>query len=122
MSARKIVHIEIPASKGKAADAGKFYGDVFGWDIQHDEAMHYTMFSADGLGGGFNEVGDQVKVGDVIVYIESEDIEADLKAIESKGGSTVMPKTEIPTIGWFAWFKDPTGNVLALFKSLNPEG
>lgn len=122
MTARKIVHIEIPAGKGKGADAGKFYSEVFGWGIQHDEAMNYTMFDTDGLGGGFNEIGDQVKVGDVIVYIESEDIEADLKTIEGKGGSTVVPKSEIPTIGWFAWFKDPTGNTLALYTPMNPGG
>jgi len=118
MSARKIVHLEIPAAK--SADAGQFYKDMFGWEIQHDEAMNYTMFDTGDLGGGFNELGENTKVGDVLLYIESEDIEADLKAIAAKGGETVMPKTEIPTIGWFAWFKDPTGNTLALFTALNP--
>jgi uncharacterized protein len=120
MTMRKIVHIEIPAAK--SADAGKFYGDLFGWDIQHDEAMNYTMFDTGGVGGGFNDLGENVKVGDVLVYIGSDDIEADLKAITAKGGEVVMPKTEIPTIGWFAWFKDPTGNLLALYTALNPAG
>jgi predicted enzyme related to lactoylglutathione lyase len=27
----------------------------------------------------------------------------------------VVPKTEIPQVGWFGVFKDPTGNKVALF-------
>jgi predicted enzyme related to lactoylglutathione lyase len=37
------------------------------------------------------------------------------------GGTVIQPKTEIPTIGWFGMFKDPTGNVLALYTSANPQ-
>jgi len=118
MSRGEIVHVEIPAVK--SADAGKFYQEVFGWGIQSDEALNYTMFDTGGVGGGFNELGEQIKVGDVLVYIESDDIEADLKVISAKGGETVMPKTEIPNMGWFSWFKDPTGNVLALYMPMNP--
>jgi predicted enzyme related to lactoylglutathione lyase len=50
----------------------------------------------------------------------SEDIEADLKAIKAKGGKALMPKIEIPNVGYFAMFTDPTGNMLALYTSMNP--
>ena len=119
MSKRNIVHIEIPAAK--SADAASFYGDLFGWDIQHDEGFDYTMFSGGNIGGGFTHVGENnTQVGDVLVYIGSDDIEADLKAIAAKGGSVVMPKMEIEGVGWFAVFKDPTGNTLALYTAMNP--
>lgn len=121
MSARKFVHVEIPATK--SADAAKFYKELFGWEIQHDEAMDYTMFDTGDLGGGFSLVGQNgTKPGDVLLYLDSEDIDADLKAIAAAGGEVVMPKSEIPTIGWFAVFKDPTGNAMALYTSMNTGG
>jgi predicted enzyme related to lactoylglutathione lyase len=119
MSKRAIVHIEIPA--GDAAEAAAFYSDLFGWDIQRDEAMHYTMFETGSVAGGFNPLSEQVKPGDILLYIESEDIEADLKRIEDKGGKTLMPKQEIPNMGWFVFFADPAGNRMGLFQSMGDQ-
>jgi len=33
----------------------------------------------------------------------------------------VFPKSEIPETGWYGMFKDPTGNIIALYTSMNPE-
>lgn len=119
MSKAPIVHIEIPAEDPH--QAGEFYGELFGWDIDYDEQMDYVQFlSQEGLGGGMPEVGEMAQAGDVILYIQSEDIEGDLEKIQAKGGKTVVPKTEIPTVGFFALFSDPTGNTLGLFSG--PEG
>jgi predicted enzyme related to lactoylglutathione lyase len=119
MSKRNIVHIEIPVQNGQA-DA-KFYESLFGWKITHDEAMDYTMFEpAQGPGGGFTQIGEEIKPGDILLYIDSPDIDADLRRIEEQGGSIVSPKTEIPTVGWFGIFKDPAGNTLALYTDMNP--
>ena len=49
------------------------------------------------------------------VNLRAEEIE---KKIESLGGQTLLPKTEIPNIGWFALFADPTGNRVGLFTGL----
>ena len=38
------------------------------------------------------------------------------ETVEARGGKTILPKTEIPGVGWFAFFADPTGNQVALFK------
>ena len=116
MSKRSIVHIEIPLN---AVDKDtQFYADVFGWEIQPIPEMDYTMFASGNVGGGFMPVGEHYQPGDVLVYLGSEDIEADLKRIEAAGGKTVMPKTEIPNTGWFGVFTDPTGNRLALYTSM----
>ena len=120
MSKRNVVHVEIPAADAKAA--GTFYQDLFGWKIHHAAEFDYTMWEdGSGYGGGFNKVSDEHPVGQVLVYIDSDDIEADLKRVEELGGTVVTPKTEIPGTGWFAVFKDPTGNPLALYTSMNPE-
>jgi predicted enzyme related to lactoylglutathione lyase len=41
--------------------------------------------------------------------------------VEELGGKVLHPKTEIPETGWFAVFQDPTGNVLALYTSMDEE-
>jgi predicted enzyme related to lactoylglutathione lyase len=43
------------------------------------------------------------------------------KKAKSLGGTIVREKTEIPGIGWFGIFKDPTGNNLAVYTSVNPD-
>jgi predicted enzyme related to lactoylglutathione lyase len=56
----------------------------------------------------------------VLVYVDSDDIEADLKKAKSLGATVVEEKQEIPGQGWFGVFKDPTGNMVALYTALNP--
>ncbi|MEJ2706187.1 MAG: VOC family protein [Anaerolineales bacterium] len=117
MSDRSIVHIELSADdREKAAE---FYSKLFGWEVQQIPEMNYATFRAgEGPGGGFNPVSEDNPAGTVTIYVNSEDIEADLSKIESLGGKTLVPKTEIPTVGWFAMFMDPTGNKLALLTAL----
>ena len=120
MSKRNIVHVEIPAANVESA--GKFYQELLGWKLQHIPEMNYTMWESEGgESGGFPEVSAEMPAGQVTVYIHSDDIDADLKNVEKLGGKVVHPKTEIPGQGWFGLFKDPTGNVLALYTSADEE-
>jgi len=112
-----IVHIEFPAQD--LVGAAKFYEDVFGWRAQQMPEMNYATFeSQEGFGGGFNPVSAENPVGKVIIYIQADDIEAALATIAAHGGKTIVPKSEIPGIGWFAIFTDPTGNQVGLYKGL----
>ena len=120
MSKRNVVHVEIPAAD--VPGAAKFYETLFGWKMEHAAEFDYTMWSdGAGYGGGFNKVDAENPVGQVLVYIHSEDIDADLESVKELGGTVVREKTEIPGTGWFALFKDPTGNTLALYTSQNPD-
>ena len=120
MSKRNVVHIEIPAAD--LVKAAQFYQALFGWKITRDEKMDYSMWEpSEGPGGGFSPLDEQVKPGDVLIYIDSEDIEVDLKQVVNLGGKVIRPKTEITGIGWFGIFKDPTGNTIALYTSKNPD-
>lgn len=121
MSKRNIVHVEIPAANVEAS--GSFYQQLFGWKLTPMPEMKYTMWEA-GDGdeyGGFPEVSGDNPAGQVLVYIASDDIEADLKKVEKLGGKVLHQKTEIPGMGWYGIFKDPTGNVLGIYTSKNPE-
>jgi predicted enzyme related to lactoylglutathione lyase len=114
MSKRSIVHVEIPT--GASDESAKFYESLFGWGIQKDEKSDYTMFSSGNIGGGFLRLGDKVKVGDVTIYIASENLEADLENIVKHGGAQVGEIIVIPNFGRMGHFTDPTGNRLALWE------
>jgi predicted enzyme related to lactoylglutathione lyase len=119
MSRRNIVHVEIPSANVESA--ARFYQDLFGWKIQPVPEMNYTMWEA-GNGdeyGGFPLVSDDNPAGQVLIYIDSDDIDADLKNVQKLGGKVLTQKTEIPGMGWFGIFIDPTGNVLGLYTSMN---
>jgi hypothetical protein len=47
-----------------------------------------------------------------------DDIEATLAKASTLGGKTVVPKQEVPGMGWFAWFQDPEGNCIGLWKTM----
>ena len=124
VSSHPIVHLEIPA--GNASAAGKFYGEVFGWNIEADQMYNYVQFRAEGgPGGGFVELGGeapiQYKADSLLVYIATDDIDATLAQVEAHGGKTVLSKTEIPSVGWWAVFSDPTGNRIGLFSGPGPQ-
>ena len=115
MSSHPIVHIEIPATNPTAASS--FYASLFGWSMTTEPQMDYTMFTAEGgPGGGLPKVdGANVKVGEVLISVGTDDIDATLAKAGSLGGRTLVAKTEIPGMGWYAIFSDPTGNRIGLF-------
>lgn len=115
MANHPISHIEIPATN--PGTAGTFYHDVFGWKIETNPEHNYVTFQSEGgPRGGFTGPSEpSYKPDRLLVYIATDDIDATLAAIEAHGGKTVLPKTEIPHVGWWAVFTDPAGNHLGLF-------
>jgi len=120
MPQHHIVHIEFSAQDLEAS--GKFYSDLFGWEIAQIPEMNYATFeTGNNVGGGLNPVTDSNPVGTILVYINTDDIDASLAKAESLGAKIVMPKSEIPDTGWFGIFSDPTGNMIGLYTPLPKE-
>lgn len=122
MAGHFICHVDI--STKNQEESGKFYESLFGWKITPIPQFNYTTFATgEGPGGGFMQIDQgmtadgqaSASTGQVLVYVSTDDIDASLAKAESLGGKTVVPKTEIPTVGWFGIFTDPAGNQLALF-------
>lgn len=117
MSKHPIVHIEFSAQDREAA--GMFYNLLFGWKVQQMPEMNYATFETpEGIGGGLNPIQENNPAGTVIVYIGTDDIEATLKKAEELGAKTIVPKSEIPDMGWFALFVDPSGNQVGLYTAM----
>ncbi len=107
MSGRNIVHIELSAKD--RSQMQDFYGGLFGWEHDDFPDMNYTTFRSGSVGGGFNPLGEMTKAGDVVVYIDSPDIDADLKAIAARGGKALLPKTRDPRHGLVRLLRGPIG-------------
>lgn len=115
-----VVHVEIPVTNLKRAK--EWYAKVFGWTIQ-DMTKDYALWdppggtSAGGAGGGLYLVKKIPTRSPVRAYIEVADIDAKLAEIKQRRGKVTVPKSEVPTYGWWAAFKDPQGAELYLWQS-----
>jgi predicted enzyme related to lactoylglutathione lyase len=110
-----IVHVEIPCKDPESAK--KFYGEVFGWEFKDVPELNYTLFEPANPPSGGLRVPSENDPGGILNYILVDSIDGSLEKIEAAGGKVLMPKGEVPDIGWWALFQDPEGNVLALWKS-----
>jgi predicted enzyme related to lactoylglutathione lyase len=117
MSKRNVVHLEIFADDRLAT--ARFYCDLFGWDHRDFAENDYSTLAtgneeiAIGIGQRTAE-----QPGATTFYIESDDLAADLKAVEAAGGTMIVPPMEVPGVGSMAFFTDPSGNIMALGKFL----
>jgi predicted enzyme related to lactoylglutathione lyase len=118
MAAQPIVHIELVTPDPKAA--GQFYQEVFGWTLDLDPTFDYLQFKGEGgPGGAFIKPDNDNAGANAVIYLDSDDIDADLGRVQAAGGQVVVPKTEIPQSGWFAIFSDPSGSRMALYQSIH---
>jgi predicted enzyme related to lactoylglutathione lyase len=124
----KVVHFEIPVDDLDRAK--NFYGSIFGWDLQTaqmGEGEYTTVIATPvdeqtrlptepgAINGGFMQRTESTPAP--VVTIEVEAIEQALTQIVDSGGTTVTPRTPIPGMGAFAYFKDSEGNVVGLWES-----
>jgi hypothetical protein len=128
MAMDKVEHFEITADDVERAKA--FYGATFEWDLQDvdmgggqtyttvttvpvDDKMLPTEPGA--INGGLMKRSPETPSPVITVGVDS--VEITLKQVEAAGGTVVTPRTEIPGMGAFAYFKDTEGNVLGLWEN-----
>jgi uncharacterized protein len=115
----RVIHFEIPAAVPERAAA--FYKQVFGWGIEKwPGPTEYWMVTtgadgAPGINGGLLKKQAPTTATTNTIGVESVDKAID--AVKSAGGKLVMPKTPIPTIGYFAYLEDTEGNLFGVMQS-----
>ena len=113
-----VLHFEIVSKD--ASRLHSFYSDVFDWKIDANNPMNYGLVDAggEGINGGIGGPMDESYPGHITFYVSVPDLDATLEKIESLGGKTVMPPSEIPgTDTTIAQFTDPAGNLIGLTKA-----
>ena len=126
---RKVVHFEIPAADLERAKI--FYGSVFGWEL----ATMSMPGGGDYTGATTTPVDESTQIpqepGAIngglvlrdertpapVITIDVPAIDDALEQVEAGGGSIVTPRTAIPGMGAYAYFKDPEGNVMGLWET-----
>jgi predicted enzyme related to lactoylglutathione lyase len=108
------VHWEIQAQN--PVRLHDFYGEALGWDIDANNSMKYGMVASGGPEGINGGIGGSPGPGSrVLVYAQVASITALLERIESLGGKTIMPRTDMgPVI--MGLYEDPEGNVMGLIE------
>lgn len=114
-----IVWFEVPVDDtGRAKD---FYAKLFGWNI---EAMpgapgDYHMMKTGGPDaspdGGMLLRQNPGHRG-ICTYFLVESVNDAVAKVQSLGGTVCVPKTPVPSMGWFAMCTDTEGNVFAVWE------
>jgi len=125
-----VVHFEIPAND--IQKLRKFYSGVFGWKIEKGSEdmggpMEYWLLGTvpvdqqmrplrPGVNGGLYKKTD--KKMNPIVYISVESADEYIEKIKKLGGKIIVPKQEVPKVGWTAIATDPEGNQFAIIQPM----
>ena len=114
----RIVHFEIPCNDPqKNID---FFQKVFGWKFQKfGNEEYWSVITGDeqspGINGGLMKRRDPQQP--IVNSIDVTDIDKAMENIKNNGGTIVVPKMPIPTVGWLAYFKDPDGNIHGVYQN-----
>lgn len=100
--------------------AHRFYENVFGWRFQPWGPPGFFLIATGdkddpGVEGALQKRHEVVPGERVTGYectISVDDIDAAAAAVTANGGKIIMPKCEIPTVGWLIKFQDPEGNLV----------
>ena len=110
------VHIELTTSDvGKAKS---FYKSLFDWklkDVDMGGGQTYTMIDVgNGTGGGMFEMPGAPIAW--VPYAAVGDVAKSTEKARSLGATILKEKSEVPGMGWYSIFKDPTGALIALWE------
>ena len=114
----KIVHFEINAENPLRAK--DFYENVFDWKVEKWEGpIEYWVISAgeedeEGINGGLQK--RENKGDHIFNYVGVESVDKTLKKIKENRGEILKPKSPIPGVGYYAFFKDTEGNRLGIME------
>ncbi len=122
-----VVHFEIPANDVKKLQ--EFYEKVLGWKITKAPmpgVEYYTiatvptdekgMLQRPGVNGGLYPRTQGMQGAPQVNYVSVEDIDKYTGMVTKEGGKILVPKQQIPTVGWFTIVADPEGNAFGLLQ------
>lgn len=128
-----VVHFELPATdRNQLAD---FYSNAFGWgtDFLGEEMGNYVtvttaetdqngMITQQGaINGGIFPKGQGASNCPSLV-IAVDDIHEHIGIVNKAGGAVLGEPMDIPGVGTFVSFRDPSGNICSLLQPVMPTG
>jgi predicted enzyme related to lactoylglutathione lyase len=114
------VHIELNTTDPQKAV--QFYSHLFEWKLESMPMGNdtYTMIKVgDGTGGGIMKHPMPGAPSAWLPYVDVRDIRASSAKAKSLGAKMLQESVEVPGMGWFSIFMDPTGATLGLWQSMS---
>jgi uncharacterized protein len=110
-------HFELSAEDPERA--GRFYAQVFGWEIHKwaGSEEYYLVTTGDDKEPGIHgAIQRREGVEKVNLVVGTTDLEAVTRKIVAAGGVVVRPKVAVPGVGWCAYFKDTEDIVFGVMQ------
>ena len=106
-----------------ASASAEFYAGLLGWRMDGDP--HYLHINAsEGMVGGMLQLTPDMTSGGArpawVAYINVEDVDRGLAAIEAQGGRVLMPARDMENVGRFAMVADPQGAPFYVMRPTPP--
>ena len=95
-----------------------FLEKAFHWkfqEIQMPNGKYLSHRSPEGFQLGIRTAQHSEAPGS-INYVRVKDLQQAEKSVKDAGGSIVLPRTDIPAMGSFFWFKIPSGPLMACWQ------
>jgi predicted enzyme related to lactoylglutathione lyase len=96
------------------AKAQEFFAKLFDWRMTPSGGPATVVDTGGAVTGHITALGHEPHTF-THFCVEVDDIKSCLDKATGLGGKTLVPPVEIPT-GTFAWFADPEGNIVGLWK------
>ena len=111
-----VIHFDIGCKDRDRSD--DFYTQLFGWETTDYGPLSRKINtgSEEGIQGHLTALGHEPHQY-VMVYVQVDDIGKTLEKVLELGGEIMVPETDIPGGGRFAWFKDIDGNIIGLIRN-----
>jgi predicted enzyme related to lactoylglutathione lyase len=97
-----------------------FYEKIFDWKIQHMPENDYRLVETGGEGGINGGILKPQREGpwpgNMLFYIDVDDLAAYGEKIVAAGGKIHVEEQEVPGMGAFSLFTDPEGRMMGLWK------
>ena len=126
MSEARFVWYDLLTNDREAAV--RFYSAVLGWGTQPFEIPGkepYLMWTRGGvpIGGSMTMPPHELDAGTKphwLGYVAVDDVDGKVAQAGAAGAKTLVPPTDIPTVGRFAVLQDPQGAFFAVYHALQP--
>lgn len=111
-----IVHTELASTDPEATKS--FLEEVFGWNFETltTPTGKQIAFRTQGGTSGSIRAAQRAESPVSMSYVLVDDIDGAASKIKKMGGEIVLPRTDVPGMGSFLWFKVPGGPVLACWQ------
>jgi predicted enzyme related to lactoylglutathione lyase len=96
--------------------AKEFYRKVFDWRFDSEKFPNYTNVITGSLPEGGMMKNDKGTSSSLNVYFEVESCDPVLRKVIEAGGKVITPRTEIPGVGYFAFFEDPEAIAVGILE------